>query len=388
MSESQRKSAPDVVIPGEAGPRIIAAVARRLAPEVSLALRAAHQMRARPAIVVAVLLLASFGFGGRVVAREMMLRRSGAGYRDRQLRIQSFKREPTLSFVQRWLMAYQHRRADGLVLEPLVAFCHPLHQPTDLAAGDWIILILSPLGPRMTALPSWRAALYAVPVMALITAAAVLILVGLLGWIKEGKRWLAAAGLRRYLSAYYAPVLAVALVGFVGYSLLLVPTYIPSWRAWIFDTPPAYLVWLLLMRALGVALMLAPFVVVVCGMGARSAIVEGWRLPGRHWLTLVSLFVLFRVGYEVLSVWEAAAPWTAYRTLVRLNLPGPLMWSWVHDLGLALLGLWVAYAFVEIAKYQATAPTGTGLIGAADDGAVGRIHGLGDAAMKGNTIEG
>ena len=77
---------------------------------------------------------------------------------------------------------------------------------------------------------------------------------------------------------------------------------------------------------------------------------------GRRWLALVTLFVLYRVGYEVIAVWKALSPWPAYRAYLSLSLPAPLLWTWVGEMALALLGLWLAYAFMEIAtRTEATA---------------------------------
>jgi len=348
MTES-RDRRPGPAVPGEAGPRTTAAIGRILSRELPVALRAARQLRARPAVLLAVLLLTSGGVIGRIVASEMMLRRdSYPGYRERQRSAGGVERQPNIPFAERWLMRYQRDAAGALVMEPLAAFYAPLRQPTHLA-DRWLGASITPLVPRSDEVPSWRIALLMLSVVVPTAVVGTLIFVGLVGWMRSGNRRLAVADLRHYWRAYYGPALAVALVGVAAYSVLQTPAYFRSGPAWIYQTPLAYLLFRLLMRALGVALMLAPFVVVVRGVGARKAIVEGWGLLGSRWLALVTLFALYRVGYELLNLWQALAPWPAYRSLLHLNLPGPLMWSWVHDLGMALLGLWLAYAFMEIA---------------------------------------
>ena len=67
-------------------------------------------------------------------------------------------------------------------------------------------------------------------------------------------------------------------------------------------------------------------------------------------LWLVGLFVIFRAGYEVLAVWKALAPWPIEGGLIYRVMWGPATWMWAHNVGLALLGLWVAYGCMEVAK--------------------------------------
>jgi len=348
MSESSEQSH-DRALPGEAGPRITSAIGRVLRRELPLALRAAHHLRARPAILLVVLLLTSVGFAGGIVATEILLRRSHPEYRPDQSFATASEHYRDVPFWQRRLLRYQRDPVDSLVLEQLVAFCGPLRQPTHLA-DQWIGVLVSPLVPRARELPPWRMAALMVSMALPMAAVYVLVFVALVGWIKDQNRRPAVADLRRYWRAYYGPALAVELIGLAAYSVLQMPIYIPSWQSWIFRTPLAYLMIRVLMRALAVAFMLAPYVVVARGVGAWNAIIEGWRLLGRRWFALVTLFVLYWVGYEVLNVWEALSPWPAYRSTLSLSIPAPVMWLWIHDLGLALLGLWLAYALVEIAK--------------------------------------
>jgi len=348
MSESPHQPS-QPILPGEAGPRLMAAIGRVFARELPLAVRAARQLRSRTALILAVLSLASVAFFSSVFTRELIARQLDPEYRPRLSYDRAREGYSDRSFWQRWWHTYEWDRSEPLIFKPLRTFRSPLSPATGVANG-WIgLLAASFFFPRREMGP-WRAAPYTVLIAALRTVLHVLIFVALVGWIKDQNRRPAVADLRRYWRAYYGPALAVELIGLAAYSVLQMPIYIPSWQSWIFRTPLAYLMIRVLMRALAVAFMLAPYVVVARGVGAWNAIIEGLRLLGRRWFALVTLFVLYWVGYEVLNLWEALAPWPAYRTYLSLSIPAPVLWVWVSEIGLALLGLWVAYALVEIAK--------------------------------------
>jgi hypothetical protein len=100
---------------------------------------------------------------------------------------------------------------------------------------------------------------------------------------------------------------------------------------------------------LGLLLMLAPFVIMARGAGWWRGIVEGLRLLRRYWPAVIAVFIIFRVGWEVLVVWDALSPWETNWATGLSSPPTMLLWSWVGTAALALLGLWVAYALMEIA---------------------------------------
>jgi hypothetical protein len=69
----------------------------------------------------------------------------------------------------------------------------------------------------------------------------------------------------------------------------------------------------------------------------------------------VGLFIVYRVGWEIIAAWSAATPWDRWGGLPSrapsLSSPPVLLaWSWVATMGATLLGLWLAYAFMEIAR--------------------------------------
>jgi len=374
MSESPRQTA-EPLLPGEAGPRITAAIARRLAPELAVAVRAARQLRRRPGLVLAVVFLASFAFLSNLLSMEIMAARGWYAASPRDVYLRSLETRPRLGFFERWLAQYDEP-SHALFFGPLRNFLSPLAQE-DRVADGWIQLLVTPFllrslpagsqppGPPIPAMAlSWLSVL-------LLVAVHFLVFVALVGSMLSVETRVTTATIRQSWRAHYWPVFAVAFVGFVVVNGLLAP-YGWLWRRWS-DTSFADVLDIALrvaVAAVAIALMLAPFVIMGRGVGWRRGIIEGIRLLGRRWLALVTLFVLYRIGYEVVSVWNALSPWPTERRALTLTIPVPVLWVWVGEIGIAVLGLWVAYAFVEIAKCQATAPTGTGPIGAADDGAV------------------
>ena len=89
--------------------------------------------------------------------------------------------------------------------------------------------------------------------------------------------------------------------------------------------------------------LLAPYAIVMQRLNAERGIVEGWRLLRSNWLALVALLVMFRVGYEVVSLWNAATP-------LELSREWQRVWQWACWMAQAALGVWLAHAFMEIAK--------------------------------------
>ena len=350
MSESRQPSQP--ILPGEAGPRLVAAAGRVLAREVPLALRAAHQFRARPGIALAVVALATIGFFSNIFTRDILRRRSHPEYRPVRSFARLSEQYRDAPFWERWGHEYALGLSSPLVFRPLGAFVSPLAR-ADGVVGGWIRLLSLPVAP----LPRdarYRQPRAYVPLMVLygigqlvMIVIAVGVFVALLGWMRAGSRWITSDQLRRDWKCYYWPVLAVVMIRFAAWTAIRAP-YVAVWPR-IAGVPFADPVSQALVAAPRVALMLAPFVVVGMGLGVKRAIVEGLRLLRRRWFALVTLFVLFRVGYEVLRLWEALSPWPASRTYLSLSIPAPVVWVWVSEIGFALLGLWLAYAFMDIA---------------------------------------
>jgi len=352
MSDLPRVT-PEPVLPGEAGPRLTAAIGRVLVRELPLARRAAHRLRARPTIALAVVVLASIGYFSNVFTGRILMRRLHPEYRPDQFFARTSERYSDESFAHRWLQRYEDDPSGALIFTPLRAFGTPLAS-ADAFADGWIRLLRAPL-IRPADLTLWggiASSPYAImiylSVISITVAGHALLFVALVGWMLREPDRPVMADFRRNWRAYYWPVLAVNAIGFAIVNAMLTAL---TW-AWprIPKMPGVEVVAHTATALPAVALMLAPFAVMGLAVGWRRAIVDGLRLLRRRWLALVTLFALFRLGYEVLAVWTSLAPWPLPRSHLNLSISAPAMWLWVREIALALLGLWLAYAFMEIAK--------------------------------------
>jgi hypothetical protein len=86
--------------------------------------------------------------------------------------------------------------------------------------------------------------------------------------------------------------------------------------------------------------------------GAKTSL----RLLREHWPALLALLVIFRVGYEVLTLWNAVPGWPE-RSYQVWGAWLPMAWRLVVVAGDALLGLWLAHAFMELARAPVEAST-------------------------------
>jgi len=334
---------------GDVAAHAVTRLGRRFLDGLPLALGAGRQVRRRPTILLAVVILASLAFFSRLAGYELTLRQAGLAGPSGRIALREWTQRSQqapgqANFGARWLLPYRVAPLQSLLLSRVRPFAAPLHEGDEIAvmANVTAYGLLRP-GPIESRLR--------VPVIVLtvMTAAVVgtLVLVGFLGWIRDRDRPAALSGWPHYWRAHYLPVLSIWLLLAVWLTLLqtLAGMRIAGASAIIYDAANVVLL------APFVALMLAPFVVVCRSVGARAGIAEGWRLLCANWAALLMLFVLFRVGYEVLAIWEAIVPW--FRGAWRLGFhmgPVAMPWLWVDRAGAALLGLWLAYAFMEIAR--------------------------------------
>ncbi|HUT73917.1 MAG TPA: hypothetical protein VM221_03665 [Armatimonadota bacterium] len=352
-------------------------LAGRFASRLLLAVSAVRELRARPALVAVVLALATASWlsasyvNGRIAARRWTL----AGQP-----MPTAERSP-LPFAQRWMLPYHNSPVASLLWVPFARFASPLGQPSSVATR-WVVLAYYPVMVRQFraathAAPPRSAArrssaqwvMYGYPVAVGVLAALVLllILVGLLGWVRDRDKPVRLSDLPGYWRRHYWAMLALALI---GVALAAVASLVlnrlaeagrsgPSALSDVAETIQSFAS-LAVMPILGLLFMFAPFVIVVRGVGWWHGIIGGLRLWRSRWPAVVALFVLFRVGWEVIAVWSAATPWNRWGgVLTRApwlsSPPALLAWSWVATMGAALLGLWAAYAFMEIARPPASA---------------------------------
>jgi len=358
MIESPRGSS-EPVLPGEAGPRLMAAIGRILISELPLALRAAYRLRGRPGIALAVLILASLGFFSKVITNELLFRRLYPEYSPRQVFARVSESYSHTSVTYRWLRDYTAGDPSyALIFRPLQQeFARPLARAYGFADACTRLPRLAFIPPGEGTPAEQRKARVPLIVFFAIAqivelAVAVAVVVALLGWMLGTSPLIGATELRRNWKLHYWPVFAVVAAEWAISMAVLWP--LPYVWARIPHEPLVDAILNVVTAAPVVLLTLAPFVVMGRGVGWRQGIVEGLRLLRRRWLALVTLFVLYRVGYEGLAVWRALPPWPTYRTYSSLSIPAPLAWMWVSEMGLALLGLWLAYAFMEIARQTVT----------------------------------
>jgi len=334
-----------------------------------LILTAARHLRARPALALVIVTLTTASWfssatvGGIMTARRWALVGRPVPQTERS----------RLAFPQRWAASYQSAPLYTLLWAPLLEFGGPLSYPSSIA-NRWIgfgayqvlfarleaLARTPPSGTRRGAPPPrvprsydalamrWDRSLAILGMGVPAVLVSTLLLVCLLGWVRDRDRRIRLADLPGYWRRHWPPVLALTLI-VVALSALM----------WLLRSVPAFIYEA---EALGgLVLMFAPFAIVARGVGAWRGFVEGLRLWRRHWPTVVAIFVLFRVGWELIAVWNSAAPWErGWRTL-RGGLSSPptmLLWSWVGAVAVALLGLWLAYGFMEIAR-EPEAPAAT-----------------------------
>ena len=346
---------------GDAAAAVLARAGRGFVRELAVARRAARQFGRRPALALVVAVLASAAFWSSIVSADIGRRHYHPQQPAARVRLASRQR----TFRARWADRYQGSLVWPLISEPASAFADPFRGPTAVANG-WVTLLWAPVFARRAETPgytgtwTWRdsALMLGIGIPAAIVWT--LLLVGLLGWVRDDDRPLRISDWPGYLRAHYVPVLVLWLI-LMGWVMLAMPlvtvaNWLPEvaerWGGMALSLASvmqealflvAWVVPLLL-------LMFVPFAIVAQRLGAWSGIVEGLRLWRRRWLAAVALFVVFRVAYEVLVVWTALAPWPTEPWAVSLGTPAPALWQWAHQVGLALLGLWMAYAFMEIAK--------------------------------------
>ena len=328
----------------------------------ALARDAARQITGRPGLTLAVLLLASLALLSDTAARETYVRL----YKPDVLRREQRRMPPRETVVQRWARGYQQRYVvvvDSVLWRPLRRYVAPLGRTTSVLEGwvSWAARAAKPvLKNRWHRTSPW----FLLAMLGFGTATAVgstLFLVGVLGWLRDRDRRVSISAWPRYWRAHYAPVVAVVLMLAVWQALRYIPRSHWSALVGVFDSfgrvgivVGAALIEAVLVAPL-VALMLAPFVMVARGLGVRAGIVESLRLLRRYWPALIVLFLIFRLGYELLTIWWLLL-WPRFIQPLLITITRPtsaLLWLWAHYAAIALLGLWLAHAFMEIARRPA-----------------------------------
>ncbi|HUT73915.1 MAG TPA: hypothetical protein VM221_03655 [Armatimonadota bacterium] len=328
-----------------------------------------HLVR-RPRVVVVVLVLASLSYLSGIAADgfywQHCSRMSKAEYAGLMGFASDVERGPASSakvpsrpgFARRWLSTYTAERYTCVLSwSHLPRFAAPLSGPTELADGWTRCLNRFQLLASYASGQGAYGALKAMPALLIGT----LFLVGLLGWVRDVKCPPRLTDWAEYWRSHYVQVLLVGIIllavaavygTVVMYVNVIVTDMILSRRAQVLRSLSQLIAAEeAVTAALLVIWMLAPFAVVARGLKAWTGIASGLRLLRHHWLSLAVLFVIFRAGREVVTVWQVLSPWMSDSAKSGFGVGLPVvLWKWARVLASALLGLWVAYAFMEIAR--------------------------------------
>jgi hypothetical protein len=249
------------------------------------------------------------------------------------------------------------------VWQPVWLFCAPLVAAAiSVAPLAWLPLTL--LGAvNDTNVSSY--VVVSVAMLPLASAVGLLVLVGLLGWTRDSDKPLRIAAWPRYWRRYFAFILLINLVligcviGALLIGLPILGVVIIGSNLGLEGQNILNVLFNGVLVLPAVLLMLAPFAVVARGLGVRGAISEGGRLLRNNSPALLALFLIFIFFYGCLSL-GGPWPWAPSSGSAGSGPGTPLWWEWLQYEILAVLGLWVAHAFMEIARPTTVAAPSAG----------------------------
>jgi hypothetical protein len=303
---------------------------------------------ARPELVLAVLTLATVGFvAGNFPPEPRVIGQPGTKPSERSVPAQH-------SFWAKWRQPYEKDLVGSLLVPHDFAFTVPLFDSA-ITVTPRVLHYMpyfddvhkgAPAGSEFIALCGFFA----------VTAAVFLpVLVCLLGWIRDAQHPLRISACPRYLRESYWPMAKGMLIFFgVAVGSLLVGAVLAAAVAALARLGGRAINENnlgLILAYLGILLLtLAPFAVVGRRFGTRQGIAEGWRLLRANWPAMVVLFLVLRLALEAVAIWTLLAPWPLTKQTGSLIVaPGAVAWSWAARMGEAMLGLWLAYAYMEMA---------------------------------------
>jgi hypothetical protein len=193
-----------------------------------------------------------------------------------------------------------------------------------------------------------------------------LVLVGLLGWVRDAGEPLRISAWPMYWRRHYAPVLLVTviltgsvvastLIGLVCLAITMLAVTISLGSPSLGEERILNVIANGLPLIPAVIMMLAPFTAVAQGLRARAAIAASWQLLRNNGDAVVALFVIFAFFcVPLLFRGMPGVPESAGGFFLGGRGPAALSWQCLQYVGLALLGLWLAHAFMAIAKTQHT----------------------------------
>jgi len=270
------------------------------------------------------------------------------------------------SVAERWLAGIHRRHPLDYLIQ---GFDSPLAKAADVSP-PWLGALTSPLMMQQQRLwgrevkwdfqsiywiflfPLWQS------VIVLIIDT--LIVVGLLGWLFALASGTRPKRYREYLKNHYTSVLAITLLAYICFWIVFsLPPQVAELFRPLFDyygyegrleslqrifqfiAFDLFSAWLFPLALLLLAP--APFAIVARNLGAWGGVKTGARILWQRRWAFLALFFIYRVIYEVIQVAQLSLPSTRY-LLLRADPASLLLWP-VY-LAFALLGLWLAMAFM------------------------------------------
>ena len=91
--------------------------------------------------------------------------------------------------------------------------------------------------------------------------------------------------------------------------------------------------------------MLAPITIVGRNLGAWGGVKAGAQILWKYGWAFLAIFVIYRVIFEIITFASLASS-ESLRFSVITNFWGYSLSTWITDLALAFLGLWLAMCFM------------------------------------------
>jgi len=281
-----------------------------------------------------------------------------------------------VSFLEEWL----NRLKNEISARKLGGdFSTPLAKPTG-AAAPWVYALTTRQMQRyLTGMSSrdkssrWRGSvmsnLLALWEGILLGGISALLEAVLLGWLFAVAAGTAIRKWSNYIKSYFMPLFVLGLCIFMGWGIITMPLQLLDYfgshtirpgsletlRTIFYSVIP----WLFFFAL--IILALAPFAIVGRNLGAWGGVKAGARILWQRGWTFLALLIGYRVVYEIILMIIGSLP-TLSRTVMFTNLPLYSVTSWVLNMGLALLGLWLAMCFTMLVLPKQEAAKDDGLL--------------------------
>jgi hypothetical protein len=191
----------------------------------------------------------------------------------------------------------------------------------------------------------------------------------LLGWLFAMAAGTAIKNWSNYIKSYFIPLFVLGFCIYMGIAIITMPLQLLDYfhshtirpgsletlRTIFYSVIP----WLFFFAL--IILALAPFAIVGRNLGAWGGVKAGARILWQRGWTFLALLIGYRVVYEIIFMIIGSLP-TLSRTVMFTNLPLYSVTGWVLNMGLALLGLWLAMCFTMLVLPKQEAAKDDGLL--------------------------